>query len=148
MELESFIGLLATLSIATERLVEIVKGVVPWINEAKPDPKAEGQRRTALHCLAVVAGMASVALAQYCGLQLPDKLENLFGYLAIGILVSGGSGFWNGIVSYIGNVKDVKKAEARVKESLVPPLEANTFPDVNLGDEQMTSNECFDVEDK
>jgi hypothetical protein len=32
--------------------------------------------------------------------------------LALGLLASGGSGFWNSILSYVGNLKALKETQA------------------------------------
>lgn len=47
------IGFILALSIASERLVEIIKGILPWLNEEKSTPKKEGIRRSLLQILAV-----------------------------------------------------------------------------------------------
>jgi hypothetical protein len=31
--------------------------------------------------------------------------------VALGLLASGGSGFWNAVLGYVKNVKDIKKSE-------------------------------------
>ena len=64
---ETLVGLLLAVSIASERLVEIIKGIVPWLNSARPDPLGEGHRRAALQFLAVASGVATTFLAAPCG---------------------------------------------------------------------------------
>ena len=38
------------------------------------------------------------------------------GTLALGLLASGGSGFWNSILTYVTKAKDLKAAEAETKQ--------------------------------
>jgi hypothetical protein len=38
------------------------------------------------------------------------------GKLALGLLASGGSGFWNSILTYVTKAKDVKAAEAETRQ--------------------------------
>ena len=119
--LETVIGLLAALSIASERLVEIIKGVVPYLNTAKPDPKAEGIRKTILQCLAVVAGIGTTLCARVTGSipdgSLPPGWNTPVGIFTVGLLVSGGSGLWNAILSYVFQVKELKKNEVNSQKS-------------------------------
>lgn len=119
-QLTSFVGLLVALSVASERLVEIIKGLIPWLNETKEtvkngktviDTTCEGWRRAALHTLAVLAGILTAWLA---GTVIPPEVYIISGpleILGLGLLVSGGSGFWNSILSYVLQVKDLKKLE-------------------------------------
>ena len=88
--------LLAALSVATERLVEIIKGAIPVLNNKAKDPTMEGFRQVVLHLLAAISGFVSAWMA---GATMPGVLPaswNTYGgYVIIGLLVSGGSGFWN-----------------------------------------------------
>jgi hypothetical protein len=118
VQLTSLVGLILALSIASERLVEIVKGVWPWVNKPKPeDDIAEGRRRTVLQLMAVVAGIATAFLARSAipvGI-LPADATGVLPIVALGLLASGGSGFWNAILGYMLQVKDLKKVEAEDK---------------------------------
>lgn len=114
---ETVIGLLAALSIASERLVEIIKGLVPYLNTANSDPIAEARRKVALQVLAVVAGIATTILARVTGSLpeggLPPGWNTPIGIITVGLLASGGSGFWNSILSYVLQVKELKKNEVK-----------------------------------
>jgi len=37
----------------------------------------------------------------------------------LGLLASGGSGFWNSILTYVAKAKDLKAAEAETKQIVV-----------------------------
>jgi hypothetical protein len=114
-KLTAVVSLLVALSVAAERLVEIVKGMIPSLNLECADPRLEAWRRCSIQLLAVVAGILTVILSRRA---IPTGLVNLDdwgGVLALGLLSSGGSGFWNSILTYVAKVKDVKEAEVVVK---------------------------------
>ena len=111
-KLYALASLILALSVASERLVEIVKGLQPWLNRAKDNEREEGRRRAALQALAMLAGVITALLAWPV---IPDGIlpkgalaEGTLTVIGLGLLASGGSGFWNAILSYLGNVKDVK----------------------------------------
>jgi hypothetical protein len=115
-KLTTVISLLVALSISSERLVDITKGLVPWLNQPRPRSAAEGWRKAALQVLAVVAGITTAWLASAAiptGVGIP---EDWTGTLALGLLASGGSGFWNSILTYVTKAKDLKAAEAETRQ--------------------------------
>lgn len=107
------VSLLAALSVATERLVEIIKGSIPWLNAPAGDAKQEGWRQAALHVLAAVAGIVTAWMANsvITG-TIPGQWLTGGGIIVIGLLASGGSGFWNSILSYVKATKDLQEAQA------------------------------------
>lgn len=113
------VSFLIALSVASERLVEIVKNTFPILNNANEDPKKEGYRRAVLQFLAVVAGVITACLAQPAMQDvLPQAWTSYSGILAMGLLASGGSGLWNSFLTYILKVKDLTKlsvSEAQAK---------------------------------
>jgi hypothetical protein len=114
-KITAIVSIILALSIASERLVEIIKGLIPWLDKQNPDPKSEGIRRTCLHVLAVVAGVLTAFLAKD---YIPEDVARPTGswaILGLGLLASGGSSLWNSVLSYLSNVKDLKKIEV-VKE--------------------------------
>lgn len=148
-EFEAIIGLLLAVSIASERLVEIIKGCFPWLNEVRPDSASEGRRKAALQILAVVAGVVTAFLAEpILASSLSGIDDHSMAILSIGLLASGGSAFWNAILSYLLQVKDLKKQEVKVSQGQESPTPAGTYRDLDLGEEQVTSNECYDPEGK
>jgi hypothetical protein len=107
---------LIALSIASERPVDIIKGLVPWLNQQRRKPAEEGWRKATLQILAVMAGITTAWLANAAipkGIGIPD---NWTGTLALGLLASGGSGFWNSILTYVTKAKDLKAAEAETRQ--------------------------------
>lgn len=149
-DIQAIVGLLLAVSIASERLVEIVKGLIPWLNQANANPVQEGCRKSALQMLAVVSGIVTAYLSS------PVLAESLSGIsdrriviVSIGLLASGGSAFWNAILSYLLQVKDLKKQEViKASNKLPDPVKSGAIADLDLAGEQVTSNECYDVEDK
>ncbi len=112
-KLAAIVSVLVALSVASERLVEITKGFSEFLNEENSDKRKERWRRAALQGIAVVAGIVTALLAQPAikGV-VPGLSEHYTGILALGLLASGGSGFWNAVLTYVLNVKDIKKVEA------------------------------------
>ena len=121
--LPAVITLLIALSVATERVVEIIKNLVPQLDCEATDPKAEGRRRAALHALAAVAGIAIALLSwpifsdAIPHMKEPDSESKVTTVLAIGLLASGGSGFWNSILTIVLNLKQLKAVEVSEKKA-------------------------------
>ncbi len=114
--LSSIVALLAALSVASERLVEIIKGFIPFLNKENPDPAAEGRRQAILHVLALIAGILTAYLASTTGAIKSVLPDAPLAWIVVGLLASGGSGFWNSIQTYVNKAKDVKTAEAEGKK--------------------------------
>jgi hypothetical protein len=110
-KLVAIVSLILALSIASERLVEIVKGTIPFLSAENADPRKEGIRRSLLQALAVVAGVVTSFLARdYVPYELSEP-AGTWAILGLGLLASGGSGFWNSILTYVSQVKDLKELE-------------------------------------
>jgi hypothetical protein len=108
--MEEIIGLMVALSVAAERLVEITKGVVPFLATAREEPRQEKLRKSALQVLALASGIVVTFLAEpMLATTLPATWHNTTGLVVIGLMASGGSGFWNVILSYLLQVKDIKR---------------------------------------
>jgi hypothetical protein len=119
--LSAVVSLLVVLSIASERLVEIVKGLSAWLNEERQDPRQEGWRKAALQFLAVVAGIVTAFLGQpaiqSAGIQGWDTPTAVRG---LGLLAGGGSGVWHSILAYWKNVRDRYKVVVMENQKLAP----------------------------
>jgi len=117
------VSLLIALSVASERLVAIIKGLVPFLNQENADPIKEGRRASALQILAVASGIVTTLLAgPAIGTIAGDGLNSPVSLVALGLLASGGSGFWNSIQGYVNQVKDIKKLEAKERKITVAAL--------------------------
>jgi hypothetical protein len=118
-KLAAIVSLIFALSIASERLVEIIKGFVPALGKEQSDAKAESRRHAWLQVLAVASGILTAYLAQdYVPKEVADSIKG-FSVLGLGLLASGGSGFWNSVLTYVTKVKDIKKSEAEMRKNEV-----------------------------
>lgn len=123
--LSTLAALVVALSIASERMVEIVKGYIPYLSTSKDDPAQESRRRSMIQLLAVLAGIGTSFLAAPA---LPPETipDNWMSKFALGLLASGGSGMWNSIQGYMSQAKEVKKAQAEQNQSTVTVTETTT----------------------
>lgn len=118
-EVAAIVGAVVALSIASERLVEIVKGFIPALNTAGDNPDKEARRRSYLQIFAVLSGVITAFASKNLVPELVTREAGDWGILTLGLLASGGSGFWNSILTYVTNAKDIKRAEAdKAKESV------------------------------
>lgn len=105
-------------SLATERLVVVVKTLIPWLAAPAQDValtfgSREQARRLAVNAIAIAAGLTTawliagdaatgprvIAVAE--GLRLP--------WPVFGLMISGGSAFWTSIVAYASAAKDLQR---------------------------------------
>jgi hypothetical protein len=119
--LTSFFTLMVAISMAVERVVEILKGIFPPLSKTWPGDK-EYLRFAILHILATVAG-AGVAFAAQS--QIASQVQMLdfkdhpyIGYAVIGLMASGGSAMWNQALDIVQAVK-IKQVAAN--PPAVPP---------------------------
>lgn len=130
--LPALITLLIALSVASERAVEIVKGLVAFLDTTHTDSHRERLRRMSLHLLGVAAGIGIAAvtwpiLAEV--LAQPQQAapgRDWPTILALGLLASGGSGFWNTMLSYALNLKELKRTEVRERRTQLVSSDAPT----------------------
>lgn len=117
-QLNSYVTLLVAVSLAAERLVDIVKGIFPKL--ALEIPGDAGQERRRILRLQVISLLAGLITAWLLPQQLFADVQNKeAARVALGILASSGSAFWNSILGYLKQIKEVKKAQAvELKDSL------------------------------
>ncbi len=118
-KLSTFFTLMAAMSIAAERVVEILKGVFPSLAVAATDASKERRRHMTLQLMAAVSGIAVAAATRT---QLNNVLGNILQpdsdiwslsnmgsmglkYCIIGVMVSGGSAMWNHALDIVGALK-------------------------------------------
>ncbi len=112
-KLTAIVGVILALSLASERLVEIIKGFIPFLDKQNTDTTVEGRRRSCLHILAVLASVLTAFLARdYIPTEVAKPTES-WAILGLGLLASGGSSFWNSVLTYLTKAKDIKKAVAK-----------------------------------
>jgi hypothetical protein len=119
MDITNVIALLGAMSLSVERVVEIIKNMVPFLSKEQEDHKKESYRLAALHLIAAIAGTIIAFVAQE---QIQPLLSNIFrtqgvigipGCVIVGLLASGGSGFWNQCLSIVGEVKKAKELQTQ-----------------------------------
>ncbi len=121
--LSAFFTFMAAMSIAAERVVEIIKGIVPSLAATDPDANKERRRHMVLQFLAAVAGIIVAAAAHvqvnsslgnflnsdYDAWSLPGMGLMTVKYLIIGVMVSGGSAMWDHALDIVGALKTVEE---------------------------------------
>ena len=123
-QLTNVVTYLAGLSVATERITEAIKRLpyLSWLfSQTKPDPKWEDVRVILVHALAVLVG--GVLCWQTQGALtnvLPQSIHTGFWECVfLGVLASGGSGFWNSALDTLREVKKQKENLRRASEATV-----------------------------
>lgn len=117
MDITSIIAVLGAMSLSVERVVEIVKGMIPFLAVENADKQKESLRRVVIQIFSVVVGFVIALVAQE---QIQPLLANIFktqgsvgivGCIILGLLASGGSGFWNQSMRIVEEIKKAKKLE-------------------------------------
>jgi hypothetical protein len=75
---------------------------------------------TCRNCRYNHAWLSSAAIPKSVG--IPDDWTET---LALGLLASGGSGFWDSILTYVTKAKDLKAAEAETRQIEAPAKRAS-----------------------
>jgi hypothetical protein len=120
-DLPRIVAVITALSVASERLVEIIKGWLPWLNETWEGEGWEAFRKSILQMMAVVAGIVTAWLgAPAIQSALPSFTTKTHTF-ALGLLASGGSGAWNSFTNYLLQLKNLTKAEVKKVKSGSPP---------------------------
>lgn len=118
--LTNFVTVLLALSIASERLVELFKGMSSALTGPKPGTNAERWRQLKVHWMSLLASFVVVFLTQeYIIKALDLPRDTLFKELPLGpflwvtfaILASGGSSMWNSILTYLLSLKNLKQQQ-------------------------------------
>jgi hypothetical protein len=141
-DLIAIVTLLSAISVASERLVEIVKAFVlpSWFQEvvmpAAGAPAAEvvaatrmeTRRKARIHILAVVCGivtalLASPVLKNYTALFNSGGDQTLI-IVALGFFASGGSSLWNTVLEYLLKVKSIKDSDDKMTAARADKLKA------------------------
>ena len=123
--LSTFITTIIALSVAVERVVEILKqtlGSTPigsWLFAAKPaSPNLEKLRCAGLY---ILSGTLGLLISVYSGLGTTIPIHSShpwMGDVLMGLLSSGGSSFWN-------HALDIVKASKVIKEQAADTAVAN-----------------------
>lgn len=115
------VTLLIALSGASERLTEIIKGILPFLNKENTNPTFEGFRRAGIQLLAVVSGISTAFLSSSVIEPILKKAvggddqnwNSMPAIFALGLLASFGAAFWNSILEYLLKAKDIQEVTAK-----------------------------------
>ena len=118
--LDLLVPFLVALSLASERLVTLVKTLFPWLTVEKQTPAQEVDliedrpRRIIVQLLAFAAALITTMLVANTGnpfAQVPVGKELRIPVYLVAFLASGGSAFWNNVLGFTKAAKDVKQVE-------------------------------------
>ncbi|MFP5234323.1 MAG: hypothetical protein ACLGSD_00350 [Acidobacteriota bacterium] len=120
-KLSALVATILAVSIASERIVEILKGLFPglWLFEPRTG-NPEARRCAAIH---VLAGLCGVFVAWASGIDILTLLgmsrspnggsaSHMLGYAIVGLLASGGSAFWNHVLDILQAAKVQREQQA------------------------------------
>ncbi len=120
-------AVLLAISLATERLVVILKTVFPKLGEERPpepgesSDEADRMRRLSVLGVAYVCALATawlIADGWTIEYGAGKRAISIFG---VALLASGGSAFWTQVVGFASAAKDVRKMERqRMHDDIVP----------------------------
>jgi hypothetical protein len=126
-DLQSFLTTIAAVSVAVERVVEILKqtiGTVPiikWVFTNNTDAKQNSWRCAVIHLLSAGIGGAIAACSKITlnfvhafGSCTGPKCIAVFTYVLIGLLSAGGSAFWNHALDLVKASKVQKEQTAKM----------------------------------
>jgi hypothetical protein len=122
--LTSMLGFLAALSVATERITEMLKGLSGFLTgpgddpKMAKDPKVERLRKLSIQFLAVAIGSV-LSYLTYGQLQKTLGLDGVTPAVCLlfGAMASGGSGLWN-------SAPDIAREMNRQKQMISDKLKA------------------------
>jgi hypothetical protein len=119
-EIATALTLVLGVSVAVERVTEILKQMIPLLAKERSDENAENRRRASLQILSAVVG---TVIAWQGQLQLAGHSGGVV-YLLIGAMSSGGSAFWNHALDAVRASKVTREAIAEEAETRVKELKA------------------------
>ena len=102
------VTLVLAVSIAVERVTEILKQMFPLLSTTLANATSEGRRRAALQMLAAAVGTAIAAVGD---LHIGTH-GGRSAYVLIGLMASGGSGFWNHALDAVRAMKITQENKA------------------------------------
>jgi len=118
MDISSILAVLGVLSLSVERVVEMIKNLIPFLSnkyEGEENVAKERFRRFGLQFLAALIGFIVALVAQEQIDYVLFKGEGTigcWGCVILGFLASGGSGFWNQSLGIVEEIKKAKKLES------------------------------------
>ncbi len=117
-----FAALLGALSAASQRLVDIIKGIFEWLAVPKTNSVDEGKRNAAILTLTVIAGFVSAWLIQSLIKDVIGREPSFCDLMGIGFLSAAGSTFWNAIFDYFKALKRIKVLQVEEGKARIAAL--------------------------
>ena len=119
-KITALLAFLATLSLATERITEMVKGLFSkFLAKEQSDETKEGRRQAAIHFIAIAVGTGlSLTVKGQIATIAGLSAANFWVCLMFGAMASGGSGLWNSLL-------DIAREVNKQKEQLTNTLKNN-----------------------
>lgn len=117
-KLAALVSTILALSLAVERVIEILKGWIHiWPFAPEEDGSKELRRCGAIHVLSaviggVIAGFGHIAIIGSWNVSSP--WDNAANVILAGLLASGGSAFWNHVLDIVKASKVGKEVQARL----------------------------------
>jgi len=115
-EWTNFLTQMVGLSVATERVTETVK---QWIGLVPTDVHAAARKSVIIQMVAIVSGVLVVGLSGLNPMSMPGfepysprQIADWLCWLVTGLLVSGGSAFWNHLLDILKATKVEKEENA------------------------------------
>ncbi len=113
-----------TLSVAVERVMEILKGLIPPLATQRSNLTSEYIRCGILHALSVLVGTLAAAGGNIDFFQRITGVaggngSKTTGYFICGLLAAGGSAFWNHLLDIVKalKIKDETQAQQAAKNA-------------------------------
>jgi hypothetical protein len=130
-----FLTQMIGLSVAAERVTETIKQWIgPWLKNWTKDRYA-----AAIQCIAVFSGMAVTAMSGLNPLKIPQvnafdwfNHADWLSWFVTGILVSGGSAFWNHLLDILQATKVQKEQMANLAATAATNAALNTASNAAL----------------
>lgn len=143
-DLSDLSALILAVSLATERLVVVLKTIFPRalaverepVGDELPDEADRGRRLTVMAVAYLSALVVSILIAgdsaSFGGVRIPFYVglgDARVPVPLLALLASGGSALWNNVVGFTGAVKDIRRLERRGLQQdaeLEPRYQADT----------------------
>jgi hypothetical protein len=113
--LVSFLTSMLALSIGVERIVEILKAMIPWLRKEHANEAEAARRRYILQMLAASTGALTAAIIGPHNFLPTVIKENeatphvVMSCVLLGLMASGGSAVWNHMLDIVATIKATRE---------------------------------------
>lgn len=123
-DITTLLAMVATLSVASQKLTEIFKAWIPGLKAPEPPPANPADDLKRQRWVQVASGVAGVVTAwaswpvisglEFCKqFAQSDSFSKALMVIVIGLMASGSSGPWNDLTTWLKNLKESSKPAAR-----------------------------------